>query len=52
MLKYIKDNFVNNKFIDKAFNRRYLVTMGISISDKLFRIKENIIELIVKNYLV
>ena len=34
------------RFTDNAFTRRYLPTMGVSISDKLFRVKENVIELI------
>ncbi len=34
------------RFTDNAFSRRYLPTMGVSISDKLFRVKKNVIELI------
>ena len=34
------------RFTDNAFSRRYLPTMGVSISDKLFRVKENVVELI------
>lgn len=34
------------RFTDNAFSRRYLPTMGVSISDKLFRIKKNVVELI------
>jgi len=34
------------RFTDNAFSRRYLPTMGVSISDKLFRVKKNVVELI------
>ncbi len=34
------------RFTDNAFSRRYLPTMGVSISDKLFRVKQNVVELI------
>ena len=34
------------RFTDNAFSRRYLPTMGVSISDKLFRVENNVVELI------
>ncbi|MHA1104486.1 MAG: Rab family GTPase [Promethearchaeota archaeon] len=35
------------RFTDNAFSRRYLPTMGVSISEKLFSVKERIVELII-----
>ena len=35
------------RFTDNAFSRRYIPTMGVNISDKIFQIKEKFIELII-----
>lgn len=34
------------RFTDNAFSRRYLPTMGVSITDKLFRVKKSVVELV------
>ncbi len=34
------------RFTDNAYSRRYLPTMGVSISDKSFRLKNNVVELV------
>ena len=35
------------RFTDNAFSRRYIPTMGVNISDKIFQIKEKFTELII-----
>ena len=35
------------RFTDNAFNRRYIPTMGVNISDKIFQIKDRFTELII-----